>query len=126
MLCRTVLKGIEAGIGTETKKYPGKPETAAETPAGKTISPGPSRPLAEAARAREAVRPAIPGQKPDKLRLEPVSRANEKTRIISCGQPRIFPPDSIQIPLTMEIDGLTKSYSVNIAINIKELTRETD
>ena len=121
MACRMVLKGIETGTGGE-KKYVGKPET----PTVKTTSPGPSRPLAEAARAREAVRPAIPGQKPDKLRPEPVSRANEKTRIISCGQPRIFPPDSLQIPLTMEIDGLTKSYSVNIAINIKELTRETD
>jgi signal recognition particle receptor subunit beta len=126
MLCRTVLKGIEAGIGTETKKYPGKPETAAETPAGKTISPGPSRPLQEPPRAKETSRPAILRQKPDKLRPEPVGQVNEKTRIISCGQPRILPPHSIQIPLTMEIDGLAKSFSVNIAINIKELTRETD
>lgn len=126
MLSRMVLKGVEAGMGTETKRYAGKPETAAETPAGKTISPGPSRPLAEAARAKEAVKPAIPGQTPDKLRLEPVSRANEKTRIISCGQPRILPPHGIQIPMTMEIDGLEKSFSVNLAISIKEFTRETD
>ncbi len=131
MVCRTVLKGIESAAGAE-KKYAGQPET----PTVKTTSPKPPRPLLESPRAKEAMRPAFVRRQPDNIHHEPVSRSterrgditpvtDEKTRIVSCGQPRILPPHNIQIPLTMEIDGLKKSYSVNLAINIKELTKET-
>jgi signal recognition particle receptor subunit beta len=121
LICRTVLKGIETGAGAE-KKYVGKPETQTVE---KTF-PEPPRPLEEPPLGKETGRPGIFRQKPDKFKPEPVGQVSEKTRIVSCGQPRILPPHSVQIPLTMEIDGLAKRFSINIAIDIKELTKETD
>jgi signal recognition particle receptor subunit beta len=120
LICRTVLKGVETGAGVE-RKYVGKPET----PTVKLTFAEPPPPLQEPHRAKETGRPGIIRQKPDKLKPEAGGQANEKTRIVSCGEPRILPPHSIQIPLTMEIDGSAKSFSVNLAIDIKELTKET-
>jgi hypothetical protein len=42
-----------------------------------------------------------------------------KIRIISCGQPRISSPRSLQIPLTMEVEGLEKPLSFNLSINLE-------
>ena len=42
-----------------------------------------------------------------------------KLRIISCGQPRISSPSSLQIPLTLEVEGLGKSVSFNLSINLE-------
>jgi len=43
----------------------------------------------------------------------------EKVRIISCGQPRISSPRSLQIPLTMEVEGLEKPLSFNLSIHLE-------
>lgn len=43
----------------------------------------------------------------------------EKMRIISCGQPRILPPGKLRIPLTLGIEGITKSFSINLEINLE-------
>jgi hypothetical protein len=66
----------------------------------------------------------------EKIKPEPVLKSEEepqkiipatpeKMRIISCGQPRVFPPSSLKIPLTIEMEGLRKSFSINLVINLE-------
>ena len=43
----------------------------------------------------------------------------EKLRMISFGQPRISSPRSLQIPLTMEVEGLEKPLSFNLSIHLE-------
>ena len=133
LLCRTVLKGIEAGGGTPAKRYPGKPETVPEAkPTGEAFRSEAPRGLPDSPRAKETPKPIPLKLKSEEIPQEPAKRSvgktggtapapEEKTRIVSCGQARILPPRGIQIPLTMEIDGLTKNYSLNLVIDIKEI-----
>ena len=56
-----------------------------------------------------------PTEEPQKVN----SAIPEKMRIISCGQPRIFSPGKFKISLTLGIEGVTKSFPVNLEINIE-------
>ena len=49
-----------------------------------------------------------------------VPPAKEQLRILSCGQPRISTPSSLEIPLTLEVDGLGKSLTFNLAIRLEQ------
>lgn len=49
-----------------------------------------------------------------------------KMRIISCGQPRISSPSSLKIPLTIEIDGIGKSFSMKLEINLEQIDPNTE
>jgi signal recognition particle receptor subunit beta len=98
---------------------------------------------------RPARVPPIPGAKPkeeisppggrtilgrpfDKRMPEPPARteggltkeipaAKDKLRILSCGQPRVSPPSGLEIPLTLEIEGVGKTLSFNLAIKLEQL-----
>jgi signal recognition particle receptor subunit beta len=50
--------------------------------------------------------------------------AKGKLRILSCGQPRISTPSSLEIPLTLEVDGLGKSLTFNLAIKLEQLDQK--
>lgn len=50
--------------------------------------------------------------------------AKEKLRILSCGQPRISTPSSLEIPLTLEVDGLGKSLTFNLAIKLEQIDQK--
>jgi hypothetical protein len=50
--------------------------------------------------------------------------AKEKLRILSCGQPRISRPSSLEIPLTLEVDGLGKSLTFNLTIKLEQLDQK--
>jgi len=43
----------------------------------------------------------------------------EKLRLLSCGQPKVSSPDSLDIPLTMEIEVAEKAYPLKINVSIK-------
>jgi signal recognition particle receptor subunit beta len=45
--------------------------------------------------------------------------AKEGLRILSCGQPRVSSPGSVEIPLTLEVDGSENSRPLNINLSIK-------
>jgi signal recognition particle receptor subunit beta len=45
--------------------------------------------------------------------------AGERVRILSCGQPRVSSPGSVEIPLTLEVEGAEKSISVNLNLSLK-------
>jgi signal recognition particle receptor subunit beta len=73
----------------------------------------------------------------EKIRPEPVLKTEvepqkvepttpEKMRIVSCGQPHVFPPGSLKIPLTIEIEGIEKSFSINLVINLEQVEPTTD
>jgi signal recognition particle receptor subunit beta len=53
-----------------------------------------------------------------------IPHAKEKLRILSCGQPRISPPSSLEIPLTVEVDGFGKSLTFNLAIKLEQLDQK--
>jgi hypothetical protein len=100
-------------------------------------SPRPPRiPLAPGARPKEEISPAggrpILGRPFDKKIPEPPLRveggldkkipaSNNKIRILSCGQPRVSPPSGLEIPLTLEIEGVGKTLSFNLAIKLEQL-----
>jgi len=52
------------------------------------------------------------------------SPAKEKLRILSCGQPRISTPSSLEIPLTLEVEGLGKSLTFNLAIKLEQFDQK--
>jgi signal recognition particle receptor subunit beta len=98
---------------------------------------------------RPARTPAIPGAKPkeeisppgertflgrgfDKKMPEPpqkmqgeidrkIPAAKDRLRILSCGPPRVSPPSGLEIPLTVEIEGVGKTLSFNLAIKLEQL-----
>jgi mutual gliding-motility protein MglA len=45
--------------------------------------------------------------------------ARERVKILSCGQPRVSSPGSVEIPLTLEVEGAEKSIPVNLNLSIK-------
>jgi signal recognition particle receptor subunit beta len=45
--------------------------------------------------------------------------AKDGLRILSCGQPRVSSPGSVEIPLTLEVDGSENSGPLNINLSIK-------
>jgi hypothetical protein len=47
--------------------------------------------------------------------------AKDRLRILSCGQPRVSPPSGLEIPLTLEIEGVGKTLSFNLAIKLEQL-----
>ena len=52
-----------------------------------------------------------PGKKP--------SPGKEKIRILSCGQPRVSSPSSLEVPVTLEVEGAEKTIPFNINLSIK-------
>jgi|GEM_PF-198021 signal recognition particle receptor subunit beta len=50
-----------------------------------------------------------------------IPAAKDKLRILSCGQPRVSPPSGLEIPLTLEIEGVGKTLSFNLAIKLEQL-----
>jgi len=65
-----------------------------------------------------------PPTKAEEGREEMVPPAKEQLRILSCGQPRISTPSSLEIPLTLEVDGLGKSLTFNLAIKLEQLEKK--
>jgi mutual gliding-motility protein MglA len=60
---------------------------------------------------------------------EPVKKnpvAKESLRIIECGQPHISSPNGLEIPLTVKIDGLSKSLSFKLSINLESVEPKID
>jgi hypothetical protein len=55
---------------------------------------------------------------------EMVPPAKEQLRILSCGQPRIPTPSSLEIPLTLEVYGLGKSLTFNLAIKLEQIDQK--
>ena len=131
--------------------HPEVPRAALEVPSGKTgvfrLEKDP--PAAESARPSRI--PPPPGAKPaetvnqlggrsilsrvaDKKISDPPPKleeggrissiVKEKLRILSCGQPRISTPSSLEIPLTVEVEGFGKNLSFNLAIKLEQLDQK--
>jgi hypothetical protein len=73
----------------------------------------------------------------DKKKLEPSARVDEepkekilapkdKMRIFFGAEPRVSSPNSLEIPLTLEIDGLRKTLSFILAIRLEQLKPKGD
>ncbi|MFH1757389.1 MAG: hypothetical protein ABH969_05015, partial [Pseudomonadota bacterium] len=73
----------------------------------------------------------------EKTRPEPVLKTEvepqkvepatpEKMRIVSCGQPHVVPSGSLKIPLTIEIEGIERSFPINLVINLEQVETTTD
>jgi hypothetical protein len=43
----------------------------------------------------------------------------EMVKILSCGQPRVSSPGSVEIPLILEVDGTERNIPLNINLSIK-------
>ena len=54
------------------------------------------------------------------------SRSRQKNRVLSFGVPRVSSPKNLEIPLTLEEDGVGKKRSFVIAINLEELEQKID
>lgn len=118
--------GRAGGLRTER-------EASAETPKPTRASPSPVViPTAEInptgarsilSRVAEKKMPEPP-PKADEEGEEMMPPAKEKLRILSCGQPRISPPSSLEIPLTVEVDGFGKSVTFNLAIKLEQLDQK--
>jgi signal recognition particle receptor subunit beta len=65
-----------------------------------------------------------PPTKPEEEGARKVSPVKETIRILSCGQPRVSSPNSLEIPLTLEVDSSGKSLSVNLAIKLEQLDQK--
>jgi hypothetical protein len=54
--------------------------------------------------------------------------AKESLRILSCGQPRVSSPGSVEIPLTLELNGAGNSspLSINLSIKLESIEPEID
>jgi hypothetical protein len=54
--------------------------------------------------------------------------AKESLRILSCGQPRVSSPGSVEIPLTLELNGAENSgpLSINLSIKLESIEPEID
>jgi hypothetical protein len=57
---------------------------------------------------------------------EEILTSKKRNRILSFGEPRISSPKNLEIPLTLEGDGLGKKRSFVIAINLEELEPKVD
>jgi len=108
-------------------------EIPAEPPKQTRMSPGPVfRPTGEVNPAgARSILSRVAGKKmpeppprPEEEAEEVVPPAKEKLRIISCGRPRISTPSSLEIPLTLEVDGLGKSLTFNLAIKLEQLEQK--
>lgn len=130
---------------------PELPRAALEVPSGKTgafrlekdapsaESPGPSRiPPGRGTKPAETVNQlggrSILSRVAEKKMPEPSPKleeggkissiVKEKLRILSCGQPRIPTPSSLEIPLTVEVEGFGKNLSFNLAITLEQLDQK--
>jgi hypothetical protein len=106
-------------------------EVPPEPPRPNRMSPGPVvRPAGEM--NPTGVRPILsrvaekkmPDPIPKAEEEEMMPPAKEKLRILSCGQPRISTPSSLEIPLTLEVDGLGKSLTFNLAIKLEQIDQK--
>jgi hypothetical protein len=46
-------------------------------------------------------------------------QGKENIRIVSCGQARITSPGSLEVPLTLEVDGIQKGLCLSLSLSIK-------
>lgn len=108
-------------------------EIPAEAPKPTRMSPGPVlRPAGEVnpTGARSILSRVAEKKMPEPLLKaeeggeEMAPPATEQLRILSCGQPRISTPSSLEIPLTLEVDGLGKSFTFNLAIKLEQIEKK--
>ncbi len=57
--------------------------------------------------------------KPEKGLAKKTTPAREIVKILSCGQPRVSSPSSLEIPLTLEVAGVDRNIPLNINLSIK-------
>jgi len=130
---------------------PEMPRAALEVPSGKTGAFRLEKDAPSAASPRPSRIPPGPGGKPaetvnqqggrsvlsrvaEKKMPDPPQKLEEggkissvvkdKLRILSCGQPRISTPSSLEIPLTVEVEGFGKNLSFNLAIKLEQLDQK--
>jgi len=65
-----------------------------------------------------------PPPKAEERGEEMMPPAKEKLRILSCGQPRISTPSTMEIPLTVEVDESGKSLTFNLAIKLEQVDQK--
>jgi len=81
-------------------------------------------------KAPERKRPELSFNPPDRGAgvAKKTAAAKESLRILSCGQPRVSSPGSVEIPLTLEVDGSKNSgpLSINLSIKLESIEPEID
>jgi hypothetical protein len=81
-------------------------------------------------KAPERKRPDLSFKQPDRGVgvAKKTAAAKESLRILSCGQPRVSSPGSVEIPLTLELDGAGNSglLSINLSIKLESIEPEID
>jgi hypothetical protein len=82
------------------------------------ISPPGGRPVV--GRAFDKKMPEPPHKTQGELERK-IPVVKERLRILSCGQPRVSPPSGLEIPLTLEVEGVGKTLSFNLAIKLEQL-----
>lgn len=98
----------------EEKQFLESPPTAGKTPE----------------KAPERKRPELSFKPPDRGvgAAKKTATAKESLRILSCGQPRVSSPGSVEIPLTLELNGAENSgpLSINLSIKLESIEPEID
>ena len=67
-----------------------------------------------------------PSAKVDEEHKEKILASKEKMRIFFSAEPRVSSPNSLEIPLTLEIDGHRKTLSFILAIKLEQLKPKVD
>jgi signal recognition particle receptor subunit beta len=90
----------------------GRPEETVNQPAGRSVL----------SRVAEKKMPDPPQKLEEGGKISSIVK--DKLRILSCGQPRISTPSSLEIPLTVEVEGFGKNLSFNLAIKLEQLDQK--
>jgi hypothetical protein len=127
---RSILKvtpGKTEGLRLEKEASPGELRRPSRIPASpgeksaEEMGQAAGRPILSRAAEKKMPEPPL---SLEEERGEVSSPRQEKLRILSCGQPRISTPSSLEIPLTLEVEGLGKSLTFNLAIKLEQLDQK--
>jgi signal recognition particle receptor subunit beta len=91
--------------------------SAAAKPEGETSNTGHKSLISRLSGKKKPEPPA----EADEEHKKEILTSKQKTRILSFGEPRVTSPNNLEIPLTLEVDGLGKKRSFVIAIKLEEL-----
>jgi signal recognition particle receptor subunit beta len=111
---------MEREVSAETPRTTRMPTAPVARPAGE-MNPTGARSILSRVAEKKMPEPPPKAEKEGEEMMPPVK---EKLRILSCGQPRISTPSSLEIPLTLEVDGLGKSLTFNLAIKLEQLEQK--
>jgi len=118
---KAVAPPVETPSATKVPALPLAAKTyplAAEKPVKPEEGKKPVEPLPAAGKTLERKNEEL-SFKIDRGVAKKTTPAREMVKILSCGQPRVSSPCSVEIPLTLEVEGAGRNIPLNINLSIK-------